>query len=336
MASSQPQRESVMIDDPVLVDDWHVVARTEDVGENEVAAARLLGEDLVLWRRDGQVMAWRDLCVHRGTRLSLGEVDELGLMCAYHGWVYDESGACVHIPSRPKQKPPARACAVTYQVIERYGLVWVSLGEPSNDVPVFEVWDEPDYRHVLGGPYTVRASAPRLIENFLDATHFPFVHEGILGSRDHADLGDYDVEAGPTGIRASNIETWTPDPDGSGEAKMARWLYRVLRPLTATIDLTLPDGGPERYAMYFAVTPVDEGECVGWMWNSMNYNHDLPDSEFLAYIDEIVYQDLPVVESQRPELLPLDPKAEFHVKADATAIAYRRWLRELGVTFGVR
>ncbi|MGI9622074.1 MAG: aromatic ring-hydroxylating dioxygenase subunit alpha, partial [Acidimicrobiales bacterium] len=61
---------------------------------------------------------------------------------------------------------------------------------------------------------------------------------------------------------------------------------------------------------------------------------DLPDSDFLAYIDEIVYQDLPVVESQRPELLPLDPKAEFHVKADATAIAYRRWLRELGLTFG--
>ena len=60
-----------MIDDPVLLNDWHAVARSADTGESQVAAARLLGEDLVVWRQNGSVMAWKDLCVHRGARSSL-------------------------------------------------------------------------------------------------------------------------------------------------------------------------------------------------------------------------------------------------------------------------
>lgn len=323
-----------MIDDPVLVNDWHAVARSCDVGDQQVAGARLLGEDLVVWRQDGTVMAWKDLCVHRGTRLSLGHVTGLGLECAYHGWTYDRSGSCVHIPSRPQQRPPARACATVYAATEAHGLIWASLGRPTAGPPPYDEWDDPAYRHVLGGPYPIKAAAPRVIENFLDASHFPFVHEGILGDRDHAELGDYATESGPDGITALDINTWTPNPDGSGEAKMAQWLYRVLRPLTAYIALSVPGGGTERYTMYFAVTPVDEHNSVGWMWNSMNYNHDLSDEEFGAYIDEIVLQDIPIVESQRPELLPLDLQAELHVRADKTAVAYRRWLKELGLTFG--
>ena len=89
-----------MIDDPVLVNDWHVVARSSDVQESQVAGARLLGEDLVVWRQSGKVVVFKD-GVHRGTRLSLGQVTGLGLECPYHGWTYDRSGGCVHIPSRP-------------------------------------------------------------------------------------------------------------------------------------------------------------------------------------------------------------------------------------------
>lgn len=323
-----------MVDDPVLVNDWHVVARSDNVPESGVVGARVLGEDLVVWRRHGHVMAWKDLCVHRGTRLSLGRVGELGLICPYHGWTYDESGSCVHIPSRPDQKPPAKACATVYRATERHGLVWVSLGEPGNQVPPYGEWDDTSYRHVLGGPYAIRASAPRVIENFLDVTHLPFVHEGILGSLDHTEVGNYHVDVGPTGITASDILTWTPDPDGSGEARMAQWRYRVLRPLTAYIDLSNPGDGSEHYSMFFAVTPVDETNSIGWMWNSMNYNHDMSDKDFLTYVDEIVHQDIPIVESQRPELLPLDLQAELHVRPDRAAVAYRRWLKDLGLTFG--
>lgn len=323
-----------MIDDPVLVNDWHVVARAGDVGESEVIGARLLGEDLAVWRRDGRLMAWRDLCPHRGTRLSLGRVGERGLACPYHGWTYDQSGRCVLIPSRPEQKPLERACATVYEAAELHGLIWVSLGKPRRGVPPFEEWDDPSFRHVLGGPYEFRAAAPRVVENFLDVTHLPFVHEGILGDPDRAEVGGYEVEATPDGITARDIRTWSPDPDGSGVPGPAMWLYRVLAPLTAYISLSQPGRPSERYAMFFAVTPVDESTSVGWMWNSLNYNHDLTDEDFLAYVDEIVDQDRPIVESQRPELLPLDLQAELHVRGDRTSIAYRRWLKDLGLTFG--
>ena len=63
-----------MIDDPVLIEDWHPVARVEDLAGGGPVAARLLDEDLVLWRSGDEYLAWRDLCVHRGTRLSLGHV----------------------------------------------------------------------------------------------------------------------------------------------------------------------------------------------------------------------------------------------------------------------
>ncbi len=326
-----------MIDDPVIVNDWHVVARSEHVPEFKVTRARLLGEDMVVWRHRGDVMVWRDLCVHRGTRLSLGQVTELGLECPYHGWTYGESGRCVHIPSRPDQVPSSKACARVYTATERYGLVWVSPGQPTNGLsclPSYDEWDDPTYRHVLGGPYMVKASAPRLIENFLDVTHLPFVHDGILGTRDRPEVSSYEVRTGSDGITATDIHTHTPNPDGSGEAKVAQWLYRVLRPFTAYIRLSVPDNSAHRYTMFFTVTPVDEHNSVGWMWNSMNYNHGMSDEDFGAYIDEIVWQDIPIVESQRPELLPLDLQTELHVRADKTAIAYRRWLKDLGLTFG--
>jgi len=66
----------------------------------------------------------------------------------------------------------------------------------------------------------------------------------------------------------------------------------------------------------------------------MNYGHDIPEEQLLAYQNHITAQDKPIVESQRPELLPLDLQAELHLRSDKTAIAYRRWLRELGMSYG--
>ena len=62
--------------------------------------------------RDG-VHAWKDLCIHRGAKLSLGRISqsEKGecVVCPYHGWEYNSAGECVRIPAHPDQAPPARA-----------------------------------------------------------------------------------------------------------------------------------------------------------------------------------------------------------------------------------
>jgi phenylpropionate dioxygenase-like ring-hydroxylating dioxygenase large terminal subunit len=141
-----------MIDDRVLLDDWHAVARSSELRAGEVHGARLLGIDLVLWRSEQGLCAWQDLCVHRGTRLSRGTIQSDCLVCPYHGWTYDASARCVRIPAHPSQPPPARARATAYALREEYGLVWVCLGTAKEGVPDFSEWSDDSFRKVSAGP----------------------------------------------------------------------------------------------------------------------------------------------------------------------------------------
>jgi phenylpropionate dioxygenase-like ring-hydroxylating dioxygenase large terminal subunit len=320
----------LVLEDPVLVDDWHVVARSEDVPEGAPVGVRLLDEDVVLWRAGERVLAWCDLCIHRGARLSLGTVQDGTLACAYHGWTYDQDGRCVRFPAHPEQRPPSTARAVVYQAVERYGWVWVSPGSPDHEVAPFAQWDDASFRKVHCGPYRIGASGPRVVENFLDVTHFPFVHQGMLGDPAHPEVSDYAAEVGPDGVTASDITVWQPDPDGTGRGASVTYTYRVPRPLTASFVKT--SAGPQ-FAMYFTVTPVGDRESIAWMYVAMDYG-DQSDEQVRRFQDDIIAQDIPVVESQRPELLPLDLQAELHLRSDRTAIAYRRWLAQLGVSVG--
>lgn len=320
-----------MIADRVLLDDWHVVLRSSDLPEGEVRKARLLGEDLVAWRIGGVAHVWQDLCMHRGSRLSLGHVEGSHLVCAYHGWSYDAEGQCVRFPAHPEQKPPPTAHTATYITKEKYGYVWASLGEPKGDLPQYPEWDDPSFRKVVCDPFVYKAGAPRAVENFLDVGHFPFVHAGLLGDLDHTAIEDYEVSAGPEGIVAKNVKVWQPDPDGTGVGKYVNYTYGTRRPLTAYFSKT---SGTETYMIQLNVTPVDEFESIAWMCIAMDYGREIPEEELKAFQEKIVRQDIPVVESQRPERLPLDLQAELHLRSDRIAVAYRKWLRQLGLTFG--
>src|SRR5882757_8665370 len=129
--------------DQALVDDWHVVAFSKDIAEGQMIPVRLLGEDLVAWRHDGKLQVWKDLCIHRGARLSKGWVIDGTVVCPYHGWRYDCDAKCVLIPAHPDTPPPLKARAFPQRVEERYGFIWGSLGEPEHDVPPFPEWERP-------------------------------------------------------------------------------------------------------------------------------------------------------------------------------------------------
>lgn len=122
-----------------------------------------------------------------------------------------------------------------------------------------------------------------------------------------------------------------PDPDGVGRPAKVIYTYQVHRPLTASFRKR---HNGQSFLMVDMVTPIDEQHSTAWAILAMNYGHDLPDAELLAFQDKITLQDKPVVESQRPELLPLDLQEELHLRSDKTAIAYRRWLREIGLSYG--
>jgi phenylpropionate dioxygenase-like ring-hydroxylating dioxygenase large terminal subunit len=322
-----------MIDDPVLLNDWHVVGRASDMGAGAVRAARLLGTDIVLWRNGQGVHAWLDLCRHRGAKLSLGAVRDECLVCAYHGWCYDGSGACTLVPAHSAQTSTFGAKARVFHARVRYDLVWVCLGEPAADVPAFREWDDPAYRKVPAGPYRFKAYATRVLEDFLDAGHYPFVHAGQMGGSRNYEMRGYVVRETDSGLVSEDIAVrriWRDGPGGTGEVGVV-YSYRVERPLTGQYTKSF---GSERFSMLDTVTPVDEGESLVWSIMAYNYPPGKSDEELLSYQDTLAAQDIPIVESQRPQRLPLDMGQEIAVPSDGLAVAYRRWLRKLGVTFG--
>ena len=183
---------------------WHPVALAEAV-VGQPLAATLLDRPLVLWRDGmGVVHAWADQCPHRGSKLSMGKITNGKLECGYHGWQFEPDGRCALVPALPAFKPPTSHCARVYAAREAQGLVWVRLlpagsASASIDLPAFAAEADPQLRKLNCGPYNVAASAPRIVENFLDMAHFGFVHEGLLGSRANTTIADYGIArpAGP-------------------------------------------------------------------------------------------------------------------------------------------
>ncbi|MDG2615796.1 aromatic ring-hydroxylating dioxygenase subunit alpha [Thermoleptolyngbya sichuanensis XZ-Cy5] len=320
--------------DPVIWNDWYVVARSVDLPIGAVGRSRLLDTGIVLWRSaDGAVQAWRDRCPHRSVQLSKGRVAGDRLVCPYHGLAFDPTGRCVLVPAHPGYTPPPQSHAETYAVQERYGLVYVCLGVPGQEIVDFPEWHEPGYRGLIAGPYTIHTSGPRAIENFLDVTHLPILHADILGSPQRPEIADYEVQVTPTGIEARNLRIWQPDPYGTGSGSEVVYDYRVERPLTAHLRKPNPSGA--NLALLYHVTPVSETECVGWMAMALNFGQEIPDAELIAFQDRIVQQDLDNLESHNPPQLPLNPAVEFHLPGDRMSLAYRKWLRQLGVQYGV-
>ena len=326
--------QNLGLNDPLLLNEWFAVAWTSTLPENNLHPLRVLGQDLVLWRTDGAVHAWKDLCIHRGAKLSLGRISSsdkgVCVVCPYHGWEYNSAGECVRIPAHP-QPPPSRARVETFAVREKYGLVWVCLGKPGGDIPVFPEADTPGFRLIHVGPYDFHAQAPRIIENVLDMAHLPIAHAGLLGDPAKAEIGEYTVTTTSEGIVARDIPIWQPDPEGTGRPAMVHYSLWVEHPFTMRSSKTHPS---KHYALLAAVTPVDAERSLLWFVLAMDYAHDVPEEELRHFQNVLAAQDIAIVNSQRPELLPLDLQSELHLRSDLLTIAYRLWLKQMGMQYG--
>ena len=319
---------------------WHPVALAVDVVQTPLPV-QLLEQPLVLWRdASGAVQALADQCPHRGARLSLGRVTANGrLECPYHGWQFAGGGQCMHVPALPSFAPPATHCARHFAASEAHGLVWVRMAPGGSAVPTFAAEDDARLRKLNCGPYDVEASAPRIIENFLDMSHFGFVHEGWLGSRDAASIDDYRVEPTATGLLATGCKAWQPQSNLHSTAPaQVEYTYEVTAPYAAVLTkvpeagTTAVDGWRESIALF--ICPVTPVRSRVWFRLAVA-DFESPDAKLRAFQHTIFTQDQPVLESQMPQRLPLDLRAELHTAADKASSSYRRFLRQSGITFGV-
>ncbi len=171
-----------------------------------------------------------------------------------------------------------------------------------------------------------------MIENLFDVAHLGFVHAGLLGDPEHGEIEDYEVEMSPYGPEAREIRIWQPDPDGTGTPALVTYHYWARGPLTAGLVKT---NGDRRFGILAQVAPLDAENCESRLVIALNYGDGVCDEDMVRFQDKVTAQDKIVVESQRPELLSLDLQAELHLRSDRMAIAYRKWLREIGFSYGI-
>jgi phenylpropionate dioxygenase-like ring-hydroxylating dioxygenase large terminal subunit len=330
--------------DAVLLNDWHAIAFSADVSSGKLVPATLLERDLVAWRdAGGEIHVWEDLCIHRGSRLSKGFIHNDRVICPYHGWNYDRTAQCVLMPAAATEKPLKKARAIAHRAAEKYGIVWACLGTPDHDIPDFPEWEDSGYQKVTCGPYAFR-SGFRAVENFVDPTHFPFVHAGVNGVFDQPDpILPYEVQASAAGLSTSEIRVTQPYGDPRNIPVIAFYAYKCLRPLVAYFKkrVIISDpakaalGNPnDRFCTFLTAQMVTPTMSLVRIVCAMNFSPAPSDDDVRRRQDLVYSQDSGIVDTQRPERIPVDLREELHHRTDLLSQKYRTWLRQMGVTYG--
>jgi phenylpropionate dioxygenase-like ring-hydroxylating dioxygenase large terminal subunit len=328
------------VDDHYMLNQWYVVERFSQMQENVPIEKYVLGKSIVIWRIGDKVHARRNHCPHEGARFTSanprvqGKIDGATIQCGYHGWIYNEEGKATKYPSNQNTKARSHWCIDVYQTQVLYDWVWVTLSSSPMDIPLFRQWGDPTYRFVAAGPYPTDTSFGRSILNAGDVSHFAFVHDKTLGDVDHPEVPFYTVSRDfSAGIIAKDVHVWQPDPDGSGIGKDVCYTFYIPRPHIQTFDKCEQESC---FCIYLVVTPNTETTCTWWMWMTFNYEIEKSDVEIERFQDEVSQDDRDLLGGIRPAKLPLDPKDGYTlIPADETALNYRKWLLQLGVTYGV-
>jgi phenylpropionate dioxygenase-like ring-hydroxylating dioxygenase large terminal subunit len=321
--------------------DWHILARywypvalSAAVGSAPYKAM-LLDEPLVAYRVKGELIVARDVCPHRGVPLSIGTHDGEGIICRYHGLRYGVGGRCNRVPASPNLPIPGRLKLVTYPTVERYGLVWTCLvpQEGAVPLPTMPHWDDPGFQQIVCPTIDINCFAGRQVEGFLDVAHFGFVHGATFGDPGNLEVPPYVPKVTPEGFHVDYRSTIGNYPIGvDGQALPGfEWLrhFEAHLPFTATLTIHFPDQG--RLVIMNAASPVSARKTRLFAPIARNFDKHIPVEDVHAFNLRVFEEDRLIVETQKPERLPLDLSMEAHISADGSSIAYRRGLKRLGL-----
>ncbi|MFA3918694.1 aromatic ring-hydroxylating dioxygenase subunit alpha [Ruegeria hyattellae] len=289
--------------DPVVLEHWHPLSSVDEMTVGIVHNTVLLGQKLSFaLAPDGQAHAW-----------------------------YPTLGVCEGVIFDPAKTGDRVNCQI------EYGYVWASLGNNPEPLFPFPEYAESDRRFVPTGMFGVNVSAGRAVENFLDMGHFPYVHTGILGEEPHTEVKEYDVEVSETRdeVLATRCRFYQPQAAlTSDEGADVEYTYRVPHPNCAILYKSSPNDPARRDTIFLFIQPVGPESILAH--TGMCILDEESPYQAIRYFQQVIFgQDKPILENQMPKRLPLDPRAETPIRADKSAIAYRRWLSGKGLTYGV-
>lgn len=336
---------------------WYAIQHGSKIGE-QPTKVRVMGQNLVVWRDDsGEPVVQSDLCVHRGGSLSGGWVQKgvnghNCVVCPYHGWQFDDEGACVRVPAAsPDVTIPKKARTDSYPSAERYGFVWAYMGDLPEDErpPMPELPGLDDARgaeaenyRMVEGEFVWNANIERVIENGADIAHAPFVHAGSFGNPDSPEVPEHDIEEvwSDDGefLRSISATVDLDPPPAKGIWKYLRKAderppvnstVRVMFPNVSMLEVRLPLG---TLKIWTAHVPIDENTTASrWITGRDFFTQPWAVTLMRADADtykrtmKIFYEDQATVEAQTPELVPFDIASELNVKSDQVSLAFRRW-----------
>jgi phenylpropionate dioxygenase-like ring-hydroxylating dioxygenase large terminal subunit len=263
---------------------WHPVGLSTDAADTP-RPVKILGEELILFR-DGQGRAGLvyPRCCHRGTTLYYGKVEERGIRCCYHGWLFDVEGHCLEMPCEPN--PTGAQCHRVrqpwYPVEERYGLVFAYLGPPEKKpvLPRYECLEtlEPgefveadDSSIGSGGIVIAPCNWLQHFENVVDPYHVPILHGTFSGPQFVEQMAAFPkvkFEYGRQGVKSTSIR---PGPDGKSFRRVTEAVVPTLRVvpnprvaqygMVESIGWTLPIDDTH-YRIYVAGRVREKGELA--------------------------------------------------------------------------
>ena len=323
---------------------WYAVEFSEDVVAGKPMKVKLLGQQLVIYRKgsDNSVVCLSDLCVHRGAALSDGNVKGDCVVCPYHGWEYEPDGAVSKIPAHPGKGIPRKARVDSYPTQEKYGFVWVFMGDlPEEERPPLPDWslidDTVNYRAVRGS-FLWKSNYARILENGIDVAHTPFVHGGVFGNPEKPEVKDYEIEESEWSCKISTTLNppvskgmWGIINPNKKQSLKERPPVKVSNtwwlPNMIVLEIDTPMGPLKIYDVNI---PIDEETTlVKFIALRGFFKGAWADADAKRRVYKVLYEDQVIVDAVRPELLPFDLAAELHVKSDYNAVLYRRKRQEL-------
>jgi phenylpropionate dioxygenase-like ring-hydroxylating dioxygenase large terminal subunit len=177
---------SLVARDKALINNWYIACLSHELPANKPISRIIYDQSLVLFRDvNKKPVALTDRCLHRGTLLSEGQIQQGCLQCPYHGWTYGPEGQVVKVPSRGPEprSAPRKEKQKSFPVFEADGCVWVWMGEQSPTSTPFRFPHSADKtwtRYFMVTDFENEVTA--LVENFMDVPHTVFVHRGWFRS----------------------------------------------------------------------------------------------------------------------------------------------------------
>ena len=317
-----------------LRDHWYPVAEGTDVEPGPLGVT-LLGDPYVLFRgSDGGVVAAPDRCPHRESPLSLGTMGSDGLVCPYHGWTFGDGGRCVRVPSSGEGGPvPPTAHLPCVNVEERYGLVWLCPGAPAAPIPTIPQDADPAFRRINTGVETWKVAATRMVDNFLDISHFPWVHRGTFGAGQATEVPTLELTQLDDDWYGYAYEVDANNPDeariisSSTEPVVHRWMstgYSL--PLLVRSTIRYADG--LEHILLLVSTPLDDVTSYFSFVVWRNDDHTVDPEETIAFDRAIGAEDKVMLE-RVPGPLPLGRTDLVSVQSDKPSVDWRRRFQSL-------